>query len=481
MQTARIGHGLPPPTLEQALERLEAELAAGAASCAAVETCLAADSTARNRFMVLHRAGCALLRCGELEAAEAFAVRSLRALPRYGAALRLLGEIAEARGDAAEASLCHRYQLSARLRERWFADSPLRRVSIDDASAGVAVSRAWPAERHLVRHPWHDEAEPVRELAARSIASQPGWLARVADGTLWYDSFNTVVWNRAGHAIDELCRGFAEIVHGALDGREPLRVEGSVCLLGNRNARNYYHWMNDALPRLGVLEDAGVPIGEVDRFLVDAPVHPFHRESLERLGIEADRLLTIDTVEHVRADEILVPVYGSNSLGLHQGRRTGEFLRARFGKRASGAATRRLWVSRGTEGARGVVNEAEVLGALLPRGFENVRCETLSLAEQAALFAEAEVVLGPHGAGLSNAVFCRPGTQLIELFDAHIEPCFWITSELHALRHAVLRCGVERHDGTAYDATHDQRRDAPLVVSVETLCRLLDEAGIGPR
>jgi hypothetical protein len=38
-----------------------------------------------------------------------------------------------------------------------------------------------------------------------------------------------------------------------------------------------------------------------------------------------------------------------------------------------------------------------------------------SLAEQVAVFHRAECVVGPHGAGLTNLLFCRSGTQVIEL------------------------------------------------------------------
>ena len=38
------------------------------------------------------------------------------------------------------------------------------------------------------------------------------------------------------------------------------------------------------------------------------------------------------------------------------------------------------------------------------------------VAQQAKLFSEAEFVVAPHGAGLTNMVFAPPGTRLFELF-----------------------------------------------------------------
>ena len=42
-----------------------------------------------------------------------------------------------------------------------------------------------------------------------------------------------------------------------------------------------------------------------------------------------------------------------------------------------------------------------------------------SVAEQATEFARATCVVAVHGAGLSNIVFCRPGTCVIEIFPAN--------------------------------------------------------------
>ena len=56
-------------------------------------------------------------------------------------------------------------------------------------------------------------------------------------------------------------------------------------------------------------------------------------------------------------------------------------------------------------------------------GFECVTLSNMRVQEQIRLFKEAQIVVGPHGGGLTNIVFCRPGTQIIELFDdSYIDP-----------------------------------------------------------
>jgi capsular polysaccharide biosynthesis protein len=64
---------------------------------------------------------------------------------------------------------------------------------------------------------------------------------------------------------------------------------------------------------------------------------------------------------------------------------------------------------------RVLLNEAEVVEALAALGFEEIFPEELALAARMAAFARAELVVGPSGSGMFNAVFCWPGARVIEL------------------------------------------------------------------
>lgn len=62
--------------------------------------------------------------------------------------------------------------------------------------------------------------------------------------------------------------------------------------------------------------------------------------------------------------------------------------------------------------------------ALRNEGLEVVLPGSLSVRQQVKTFRSASLVIGPHGAGLSNIVFCRPGTRIYELHSSHyINPC----------------------------------------------------------
>lgn len=101
---------------------------------------------------------------------------------------------------------------------------------------------------------------------------------------------------------------------------------------------------------------------------------------------------------------------------------------------------KRLYVDRRGSPLRRLVNETELIAAL--PGFEPVQTEGLSIAEQAHLFAGAEIIVAPHGAGLSNIGFARPGTIIVEMMmDTYPNWCF---RRLAAARGLPYSCVIGR-------------------------------------
>jgi len=62
-----------------------------------------------------------------------------------------------------------------------------------------------------------------------------------------------------------------------------------------------------------------------------------------------------------------------------------------------------------------ISNEDEIKKYLLKNNFIFVKLHETSFREQVNLFNNAECIVGLHGAGFVNVVFCKPGTKIIEL------------------------------------------------------------------
>ena len=188
----------------------------------------------------------------------------------------------------------------------------------------------------------------------------------------------------------------------------PRHTPLTVAVLTTGPHHNYYHWMIEALPRLDLYERSGVSI---DCFY--APVRTrFQRESLDLLGISPERILPATRQTHLAPARLVASSFtGSPSLAKT------DYLSRRLGLHAGLLAgrSRRIFIARAGRRARAIANEKELLRSLEPLGFERLRLEAMPLVEQVSLFQQAECVVGPHGAGLTNLMFCRPGTQVIEI------------------------------------------------------------------
>jgi hypothetical protein len=107
-----------------------------------------------------------------------------------------------------------------------------------------------------------------------------------------------------------------------------------------------------------------------------------------------------------------------------------ERLRTRLGLVPSPPRTERILISRSraTKGRR-VLNEAALLEGLRPFGFKRYILEEHSIHEQIDLFHRADVVVAPHGAGLSHLLF-SPHASVLELFASPIVlPHYYLLSK----------------------------------------------------
>jgi capsular polysaccharide biosynthesis protein len=52
------------------------------------------------------------------------------------------------------------------------------------------------------------------------------------------------------------------------------------------------------------------------------------------------------------------------------------------------------------------------------KGFERYTLSTMSVAQQIALFQNAEIIVGALGSGLANVIFCNPTVRIVDIFQA---------------------------------------------------------------
>lgn len=97
-----------------------------------------------------------------------------------------------------------------------------------------------------------------------------------------------------------------------------------------------------------------------------------------------------------------------------------------------------------------MLNEIEVETLLSQKGYQIAQLSKLSLTEQMSLLHQADVIVAPHGAGLANLIFCRPGTKIIELSgDTYINSCFVRISQVLGFDHTLALFSAPSESGAA--------------------------------
>jgi len=227
-----------------------------------------------------------------------------------------------------------------------------------------------------------------------------------------------------------LTPGFVDFVDGAVmvrtsDNRPLRRIHQTALVLCHAFEHNYGHWLLDCLPRL-------LPwVGQLREKRLVALVRPlqgWQSRTLELLDVPATAVSEVPEPSIV-CDDVIVPGLRAShdtqpvpehAVNLRPPAAalidTVKLLREAAGATATVEQPDRIYVSRrGISSFRELHNEHEVEAAMSRLGFAILRPETLPFDQQVIAFSRAKVIAGPHGAGLTNAVFAPKGCLVIDM------------------------------------------------------------------
>lgn len=212
------------------------------------------------------------------------------------------------------------------------------------------------------------------------------------------------------------------------------------------NMGHYYHlFANDILPLLAALEKrpaelpltALVPVGghEVQRQVCAALVAAYPALRIQELA-KTERLAggTIEWIAALGANYEWMPATPALAARLTR--------ILRVGNRAlqDGTCAKRVFLDRGTAKLRRMTDEAAVGEVLERHGYTPFIAHYGNFVEQVETFHAADCVVAVHGAGLTNLLFCRPGTQVVEIFPENFvkSTYFWLSKRLGLDYHYVI-------------------------------------------
>jgi glycosyltransferase involved in cell wall biosynthesis len=316
---------------------------------------------------------------------------------------------------------------------------PIRTSQADGISLRL-VDPEEPFERPLPHMPGEMTCHPVF-LEHQRGTHPTSFVAELRGGRVW-GYYNSAVLTADGRLIPELSKDmWGPAIHKIYTRTHlapPRPLPGrTLSLITPEAAGNYHHWMIDLLPRVDLVQRAGWDLSAFDHILIKDRRLPFQRETLQRLGIDEARLIHVREQDHFQADHLVVPSLHLNNTRVRP--RDLNYVRHLFRPANPAAPHRRLYLGRRDAAYRHIVNEGPFLALLERHGFEEVSMSGRTVADQARLMAEAEVVIGPNGSALANLVFASPTCHMIELFaPGWVVPFDWMLSAHIGMKHTAI-------------------------------------------
>ncbi len=254
--------------------------------------------------------------------------------------------------------------------------------------------------------------------------------------TNWFEHYRHMSPVCEGTGFEPLeCRDMFRLRRSRLEAEH---IPGRVVALVQQEPLIYGSWLFRAVTKLTSLERLGLKDERVMAHLL----YPSYREALVLGGLKADKLIHQDTRRMYRFDHVIVPCNRNGHAFLdNESLAVFKSLREKSGYKHDG---RKIYVARNKPGepnswnGRVMLNEAELIERLIPLGFEIVVPHRLPLPEQIRIFASAGFVLGASGSAMFNAMFCQPGTKLI---DIESEP-HWINAHMCLFSSLGLDYGI---------------------------------------
>lgn len=184
------------------------------------------------------------------------------------------------------------------------------------------------------------------------------------------------------------------------------------------NGHNYYHWIHDILQKIYKIKEF---LSTDIVYLVPKPLKQWQYEALDIIGVKSENTRIFPQNEIW----LLESLYFSppTTISGHDIPSANAWIQnlfyQKYGVNASSInRNKKIYISRRlAKKGRKIINETEVESVLKSYGFKTYLLEKMSLREQVILFAQAKIVIAPHGAGLTNLIFSQPETTVLEIFE----------------------------------------------------------------
>ncbi len=213
-------------------------------------------------------------------------------------------------------------------------------------------------------------------------------------------------------------------------------------LTGGAGNNNYWHWMYDVLPRIAIVK-IKYNIGKIDNFIVPDIKYDFQIQTLKLLNIY-DKSLPSIKFRHLETDRLIGTTHPWQfTKSAHQDinnipKWITLWIRDTFLKKKKfyDHKYEKIYINRSDSSSnlfnkRNIKNEFEIQSYLKKIGFKILNLSEFKIEKQIRIFNSAKIIIGNHGAGFTNIVYCKKNTTIIEFITGYTsKPFKKISSDL---------------------------------------------------
>jgi capsular polysaccharide biosynthesis protein len=229
-----------------------------------------------------------------------------------------------------------------------------------------------------------------------------------------------------GYRLKETCYLVPPEVYeqACVIAHQVIKLDPGISYIMARNFDNYYHWTVQAIPAI----DWSLRYLPVANFaLLSGRLTKWQAETLAILGHDRVARIAFDTHRCYFVPDLDYSEFqnGRTSFEVSLSAQSTYRRLAASAINSSRADCDIVYLARTDTANRTVENEGEIIKLVESEGIQAVVPGSLSVERQINLFGKVDAVIGPHGAGMTNIVFCRPGSAVYEMGTTHYRnPCF---------------------------------------------------------
>ena len=250
-------------------------------------------------------------------------------------------------------------------------------------------------------------------------------------GIVWTDN-GKILLESVG-SINRLI-GWGGVLVDLLMNKSSYTIEDNVIVCPDTG---YYHWLLEVLPNIlhllkNVDEDIKIVIpSKSSQYLITALKYIL-KDSYN------EKIITLD--KPIKVKKVYFAYFESQSGFVRKIDR--DMLKKYFMiDKNKDQKKRKIYISRLKAPKRSIGNEKEVEKFLKSKGFKIVYAEDLNWLEQIELYNSADFIVAPHGAGLSNIIWCQKNTKVLEIFPYNnLHFCFATLAKSNNLEYDFMNC-----------------------------------------